>query len=174
MKKNKPSQTPTNPPSSDNITTTQPIFAQANATIKPEWTAIAAHPWFRIAFFVLIGILAIAMPLLSFDYGVSGDENVHRVYGEKVLDFFLSFGADKSYCDEKVFKVNNLYLYGVSVDLLVAIINRIGGIASVYETRHFVNALSGVFMIMGAGKYWSSLNAKGNGQVSINIAPQHE
>ena len=150
MKKSKtPLQNNNMAPNTDQTPT---LSAQISPIEKATWTEIAAHPMFRTAFYALIGILAIVMPLLSFHYGVSGDENVHRVYGEKVLDFFLSFGSDKSYCDEKVFKVNNLYLYGVSVDLLVAIINRIGGIASVYETRHFVNALSGVFMIMGAGK----------------------
>jgi thioredoxin-like negative regulator of GroEL len=152
MKKSKSPQQNQTPAPQQNATNWQPEAPKTAENLKPEWLEIAAHPAFRIAFFVLIALLAVVMPLLSFHYGVSGDENVHRVYGEKVLDFFLSFGADKSYCDEKVFKVNNLYLYGVSVDLLVAIINRIGGFASVYETRHFVNALSGVFMIMGAGK----------------------
>ncbi len=118
----------------------------------PEWSDIASPSIFKTLFWVLLGIMVVAMPLLSFDYGVSGDENVHRLYGEKVLDYFLSFGSDKSYCDPKYFKVNNLFYYGVSFDLLVAIINKLRGTAAVYETRHLINALSGVFLFMGVGK----------------------
>ncbi len=153
MKKTKPTVSAKNQqPVSNQPETTTVESLKAPSKPAPEWSDIAASPLFKTLFWVLLGVMAILMPYLSFDYGVSGDENVHRLYGEKVLDYFLSFGSDKSYCDPKVFKVNNLFYYGVSFDLLVAIINKLRGTAAVYETRHLVNALSGVFLFMGVGK----------------------
>ncbi|MEY4926442.1 MAG: hypothetical protein RI894_878 [Bacteroidota bacterium] len=153
IKKTKPSVSAKNQQNTPNQTENTTVETlKTPQKPAPAWSDIAASPLFKTLFWVLLGVMAIAMPYLSFDYGVSGDENVHRLYGEKVLDYFLSFGADKSYCDPKVFKVNNLFYYGVSFDLLVAIINKLRGTTAVYETRHLVNALSGVFLFMGVGK----------------------
>lgn len=41
-------------------------------------------------------VLVIAMLYLSKDYGITGDENFHRVYGHHVWHFYTSLGEDKT------------------------------------------------------------------------------
>ena len=48
------------------------------------------------------------------DYGISNDEEVQHVYGQKLLDFYLSGFADRS-----AFEYRNLYLYGGFFDMVM-------------------------------------------------------
>ena len=158
MSKNRPAPKTTPPPSAPQkaAETVSPLAALSAAIATPDapvWEEMQAAPIFKTLFWVGIAILAVAMPVLSFSYGVSGDENVHRLYGEKALDFFKTFGAD-----EEALTWRNLYFYGVSFDLLVALINKTFGIEAVYHTRHFVNALCGVFLFLGVGKLTKELS----------------
>jgi hypothetical protein len=48
----------------------------------------------RKIFLGLAAISLVVMVYLSKDYGITGDENYHRVYGHHVLDFYTSMGKD--------------------------------------------------------------------------------
>ena len=61
--------------------------------------------------------------MLSFDFGITGDEEVQKIYGEKILSYFETDGEDKSALDYK-----NLYYYGGLFDYSAAWLNKnVGG-----------------------------------------------
>lgn len=91
------------------------------------------HLPFSIFFAGYLGII-----LLTFqDYGITWDENLHRQYGDYILNYYTSFFKDTS-----ALTYSNLYYYGGFFDILCALIKKISSLGE-YETRHLVNALFG-------------------------------
>jgi glycosyltransferase involved in cell wall biosynthesis len=125
---------------------------------------------FRMLFFFGSILLFILMTSLSFQYGMTGDERVQKDYGEKVLNFYTSFGKDRSALEFK-----NLYFYGGFFDMLCAAANRYIGGLDPYDMRHLLNAVFGFLMI-----FFASLIAKRLGNwrsgfialVLLAISPQ--
>lgn len=102
--------------------------------------------YFRLLFFILSLFLLVAMPLLSFDYGISGDEEVQKIYGEKLLSYYETDGEENSALSYK-----NLYYYGGLFDYTAAWLNKnIGGLDE-YEMRHILNALVGFILMLFTG-----------------------
>lgn len=100
---------------------------------------------FRLATLVSLAIMFVIMLWVSKDFGISGDEYSQNIYGEKVLDYYASFGKDKSALSYK-----NIYYYGGFYDLLCAVVNKVVS-ANVYNTRHVINALFGFFALLFTG-----------------------
>ena len=100
---------------------------------------------FRFLFAFSLVLLLFLMPMLSFDYGITGDEEVQAEYGERVYKYFASGGDDRS-----VFDYKNLYLYGGFFDLMAAIFARLG-IFDLFDARHFLNSIFGFIGILFAG-----------------------
>lgn len=100
---------------------------------------------FRMLFFFSAIALFMVMTTLSFQFGITGDEKVQKEYGEKVLDFYTSFGKDQSALEFK-----NLYFYGGFFDMICAAANRYIGILDPYDMRHLINAIFGFLMILFA------------------------
>ncbi len=102
-------------------------------------------------------VLLVLFCLLTYrQHGISNDEEVQHIYGRLLLDFYGSFGADKS-----AFQYKNLYLYGGFFDVIAAAIERFGGMASPWETRHLLCAVFGLYGMWGvyslaklAGNAW--------------------
>jgi hypothetical protein len=86
----------------------------------------------------------IVLVLLTFrDYGVTWDEDSHSWYGNFVLDYYLSFFADKN-----ALHWRDLYNYGAIFDTVAAALNRVSPIG-IYETRHLLNAFVGILGLVG-------------------------
>lgn len=118
------------------------LFADPNSLgfILPE-----KEPLFKKLFLSISVALFILMPLLSFNYGITGDELVHKTNGENVLKYLASGGKDTTYRHYK-----NLYLYGGLFDGSAAFIyQNIGG--DPYQVRHFLNSLCGAALIVATG-----------------------
>ncbi len=113
---------------------------------RPEFMRKAQHS-LKLAFSLLLVALFIAMPLLSFDYGATGDENLQDNYGEKLVDYYLSLGEDQSALNYK-----DLYLYGGLFEFLASgsadLINPMIKGDYRYEIRHVLNALVGFLAIL--------------------------
>jgi hypothetical protein len=91
--------------------------------------------------------LAAILVLLTFrDYGVTWDEDVHNWYGHFVLSYYLSLFVDKT-----ALHWQDLYNYGAVFDTVAAALNRVSPIG-VYETRHLLNGLVGIFGVVGCCK----------------------
>ncbi|NET35876.1 MAG: glycosyltransferase, partial [Cyanothece sp. SIO1E1] len=108
---------------------------------------VGAEPrYYRLLFLVLSLVLLVAMPMLSFDYGITGDEEVQKIYGEKLLSYYETDGEENSALSYK-----NLYYYGGLFDYTAAWANKhIGGLDE-YEMRHLLNALVGFILMLFTG-----------------------
>lgn len=104
---------------------------------------------YRFLFFLVFLIALISMPILSTDYGVTGDEEVQRIYGDKALAFYETMGEDKSCLDYK-----NLYYYGAFFEVLTSAVTKyfFSEEMDPYTVRHFINALFGVLLILFTGR----------------------
>jgi len=101
--------------------------------------------WERLSFGLVM--LAVVLALLTFrDYGVTWDEDAHNWYGNFVLDYYLSFFADRD-----ALHWRDLYNYGAIFDTVAAALNRVSPIG-IYETRHLLNALVGILGLTGCCK----------------------
>ena len=127
---------------------------------------------FRLCFFVAAILIFIVMVASSFQYGITGDEAAQKAYGEKVLDFFTSFGKDRSCLSTeywtKLFKTkNNLYYYGGFFDMLCAAANRYVGVLDPYDMRHLINAIFGFIAILYAARVAQFLGSWRSGFICL-------
>ncbi len=107
-------------------------------------------PIFRLLFGVLAIILLFAMPLLSPDFGISGDEQTQHVYGQKLVKYYQSNGENKEALEFK-----NLKYYGGLFDYAVTWLNTDGEVGKFktdpYQFRHLMNSLVGFLLILLTG-----------------------
>ncbi|MEY4632548.1 MAG: hypothetical protein RIQ81_2668, partial [Pseudomonadota bacterium] len=90
---------------------------------------------------VMLGSLAalmVALPMLSFSYGITLDEEAQQAYGELVFRYFSSGFGDKS-----ALNFSDLYLYGGMFDFFCVVFQKIFHGIDKYAVRHCVNALVG-------------------------------
>lgn len=106
---------------------------------------------FRMLFATGAIILFFLMTSLSFDYGITGDDLDQKLYGEKVLNFYTSFGKDTSCLHLKVGNKENLYIYGGLFNMISAAANRYIDGLDEYDMRHLINAIAGFLAILFAG-----------------------
>jgi len=92
----------------------------------------------------LLALMVLVVLLTFLDYGISTDEEVQKIYGHKLLDFYASGMADHA-----AFQFKDLYLYGGLFDLISAILAPWSPLGE-YETRHLLCGLLGVVGIAGA------------------------
>lgn len=101
---------------------------------------------YRLLFFCFAVAMFIYMPLISLDYGISGDEFVDHRHSEYVLDYFAK--GDPAALDQPK---TNLHNYGISVQVIAAGVCRLFGIDSHFEVRHMISALIGALGILFTG-----------------------
>jgi len=96
----------------------------------------------RLAWIALAGLVVLVAWTFR-DYGISNDEEVQHVYGEKLLAYYLTGFADTSAFDYK-----NLFLYGGLFDIVAAALAQIVPMDA-YDLRHLLSGLIGVLGIAG-------------------------
>jgi hypothetical protein len=116
--------------------------------------------WDRLAMAALL-IAAVAIALTFTDYGVTWDEDVHNWYGVFALDYYLSFFAD-----QRALTWLNLYNYGAAFDMVAAALNKFSPLG-VYETRHLLNGLVGLFGLVGCWKLGRVLGGPRAGFIAL-------
>ncbi|HLJ65316.1 MAG TPA: glycosyltransferase family 39 protein [Stellaceae bacterium] len=93
-------------------------------------------------------VVACGLAILTFqDYGVTWDEDVHNWYGVFVLDYYLT-----AFQDLRSLSWLNLYNYGAAFDMIAAALNAVSPFGT-YETRHLLNALTGIVGLIGTWKF---------------------
>ncbi len=107
--------------------------------------------WYRLLFVVLSLALLIGMPMMSFDYGITGDEELQKTYGELILKHFETDGEYVNKDDENALNYKNLYYYGGLFDYVAAWMNEHVGGLDPYDMRHLLNSLVGFLMIFFTG-----------------------
>ncbi len=118
----------------------------------PEPFNVSRHEaWGRLLFAATLIVLFFLMSWVSFDYGITGDELDQKIYGEKVLDYFLTLGKDTSCFHLKVGNKENLHLYGGLFNMTAAAAHRMFPSMDPYDVRHLLNAWTGWLTILFAG-----------------------
>ena len=110
---------------------------------------------------LMLGVLTIVSILVicTFrQYGITWDEELQSQYGLAVVDYYQSLFHDDRY--QEIF---NLYLYGGMFDGLASVFSRLTPY-TVYETRHFLNAVFGVLGLWGT---WRLGRYMGGGAVGL-------
>lgn len=90
----------------------------------------------------LLTLVVFVIICLTFqDYGVTWDEEVHKNYGDMILRWFRTFFQDSA-----ALNYRDLFYYGGFFDVTAQLASSISPFG-VYETRHFVGALFGLWAI---------------------------
>ena len=90
-------------------------------------------------YFFILSVLTLALMLfLSYDAPLSGDEEVHYRQAEKNLNYFNSFGKDKTALETPI---SRLKYYGQSFDNFTTFFIEVLDIHNVYRFRHLSNAV---------------------------------
>ena len=110
--------------------------------------------YLRLIFWILAAVLGIALPLMSLNSGISGDEFVNYEHAEYVYNYFAN--GDTA-CMHGIKRDNgeptHLEYYGQSFDNLTYIINQWFHCDNPFEVRHFLNALTGSLLILVIGLF---------------------
>ncbi len=104
------------------------------------------HIIYRSVFNIIGLLLVICMPLMSFQYAISGDEHWHFDYGNSIYNYF--FHGDT----EAQTATSGIQYYGGLFDFITAFTYNVFHFWDHYTTMHFINALVGAIGIIYAGK----------------------
>lgn len=102
----------------------------------------------RLIFSLLALIILIIIPLISYNAGISGDEEKHYMQAEKVYKYFSTDGKDVSSLTDEKYKLN---YYGQSFDLFTYAVIKAFKAEKIYEIRHVLNGILGALGILCAG-----------------------
>jgi hypothetical protein len=130
----------------------------------PPWGPALPRGWalaFDLASAAVVATV-LALVLATFeDYGVTWDETWHLVYGDYILEWFLTLGADTS---ALCYRID--FLYGGAFDLLGAIVRRFSPLSG-FATIHLVGALVGVLGLWGVWRLARRLGGPAAGFVAV-------
>ncbi len=105
---------------------------------------------FKKIFCWVAAIGLVLMSILSFDYGISGDEQDMSEYGKSALQFYTSAGKDTSAFKLPLDKDRVFRYYGAWFDVTAAAINKVSPFWE-YDTRHLWNAWVGWLAMLFTG-----------------------
>ncbi|MCL2246329.1 MAG: phospholipid carrier-dependent glycosyltransferase [Lentimicrobiaceae bacterium] len=105
--------------------------------------------WWKWVFFGLLAITFIALPLMSLDAGMSGDEQFQMDQAKNVYNYYSTFGKDTTAAHFR--EEWNLAHYAQSVDNLAYAIAKIGNIEDQLLVRHVTNSFCGWLLILLGG-----------------------
>lgn len=138
------------------------ITTLANISVETPVTNLPhSKNWTHTILIASLILIFIFMSIMSFWYGISGDEVDMNEYGKTILNFFTSLGSDHSVfrTSEDLRKLgvydynrdNVVQYYGGLFDFICAIVNKISPLEE-YTTRHLLNAWAGFLGIFFASK----------------------
>ena len=83
---------------------------------------------------------------MSMSASISGDEDIHLLFGQRIIDFYLSFGEDKSYLEGV--RGGPDYAYNFTFDVILKTIINVFNIDDAYQFRHIGNSIIGWLVIL--------------------------
>lgn len=125
----------------------------AKKAVTPSFTPVNLIPeaLARKLFMGIAVVLVAGMAFLSKDYGITGDENFHRVYGHHVWHFYTSLGADKTATLPYGNPDSLMMYYGGFYDGSAAALSEALPSVNEWKLRHFWNSLFGSAAMILAG-----------------------
>ncbi len=132
----------------------------AAKTIVSSTTLTNPQLWAKV-FNISLLLLFVLMAVMSFWYGLSGDEVDMNEYGKAILKYFATFGADDTvfHMPAEYDRDGVILYYGGFFDLICAVVNKFSPFSE-YETRHILNAWAGFVAILFSGKIVAMLSDK--------------
>ncbi len=103
---------------------------------------VSSEKWAAKAALFFFACLTLTVFATFQNYGVTWDEEFHRVYGEFILRWYQSFFADKAAVSDPF-----LIYYGGIFDVVCALVSRVSP-WKIFETRHLLGALLGVWTVL--------------------------
>lgn len=114
----------------------------------------------KICFVIFSAILLIVMPLISHQYGQSGDEWLQLEYGHDIWEYFFNGNPQALGYSNKSLQYANLEFYGGLFDFGTEILHRWLSSIPILHLRHFVNALFGATMMIFTGLFAWRISGK--------------
>jgi hypothetical protein len=114
----------------------------------------------RTIFWLIAGLILVVLPLLSRQYGMSGDEWLQMDYGKHIWNYFA--GVDKQALDYSNMsrQYSNQEYYGGLFDFSMEALHRLFPSVQILHLRHFFNALLAAVMMMFTGLLAFRLSGK--------------
>ncbi|MBC7553178.1 MAG: glycosyltransferase family 39 protein [Taibaiella sp.] len=108
--------------------------------------------WSKVLVASLV-VIVILMTVMSFSYGLSGDEVDMNEYGKAILKYFTTLGGDQTVFNmpQEFNRDGVIQYYGGFFDIVCAIANKVSPLGQ-YATRHMLNAWAGFLAIFFAAR----------------------
>lgn len=115
-----------------------------------------------LAILIALGVLGAVFWTFP-DYGISFDETVQDQYGQYVLQWFATLTQDR-----RATSYEDLFYYGGLFDLVAAALQRVLPFGH-YETRHLLNALTGVVGLLGCWRLGRYVGGQGTAGALVGL-----
>ncbi len=129
----------------------QPAKSKATKAAEVVFENLIPDTLGKKIFIALSVLLIVTMAYLSKDYGITGDENFHRVYGHHVWHFYTSGGADKTATLPYGNPDSLMMYYGGFYDGTAAGLSEAMPSVNEWSLRHFWNSIFGALAMIFAG-----------------------
>lgn len=125
---------------------------QAKAETKKPLvlTQLIPEPLAKKLFLGFAAGLLLLMVSVSHQYGISGDENFHRMYGHHIVDYYKTFGKDTTAATTNG-PDSLMVFYGGFYDGTAAMLSRTMPSVNEWDIRHAWNSMFGWFAMFCAG-----------------------
>ncbi len=123
--------------------------------------------WAR-AFTISLWVVFALMTVMSFSFGITGDEIAQNRLGEVVLSYYTTLGADTRALSlpPELDKDGVLQYYGGLFDLIAVVVAKISPFEH-YTTRHILNAWAGFVAVLFAARIAVRIGGKRMGVLTI-------
>jgi len=118
---------------------------------------------YKRLFFISSLVILILMPVLSRDFGQTGDEDVEVAYGQDIWNYFVHGNKQALNYDNHPYygaNIKNMELYGGMFDFLNEAIHHAFPGWHVIDIRHFTGSIFGAFMMIFTGLIAYRLSGK--------------
>ncbi len=128
--------------------------AKPEKKVEPKIETVLVNlipePLAKKIFFAFAIVLLLVMTTVSHQYGITGDENVHRMYGHDIIDFYATLGKNNvaaTTAGADSIMVN----YGGFYDGTATLLAKAMPSVSEWDVRHFWNSIFGFVAMLCAG-----------------------
>ncbi|MGB0391525.1 MAG: tetratricopeptide repeat protein [Salibacteraceae bacterium] len=127
-----------------------PNMSEKGISFSIAGKAISWTLYQTIFYGLLALMLAVIIPI-SWNSGISGDEEIQYNYGKAIVNWFMNFGEITPENEMVMDGTNVIHAYSSSFDFFTAAFNELFGIEKEYEVRHVFNGISGWLLILFTG-----------------------
>jgi hypothetical protein len=114
----------------------------------------------KLAFIIFSALLLIVMPLISRDYGQSGDEWLQIEYGQHIWQYFFEGDQQALDYNNRSLQYQGIEFYGGLFDFSMELLHRMFPSVPILYLRHFFNAITGAVLMIFTGLFAWRISGK--------------